>query len=374
VSENSERFLIVAVDRDGDMEAKTGIRSPLYGKETMLAAATKLAIADPEEADANAMFAAVREFDRLKASSVECEVAVVCGRMEGGFEADRKIRRELEFLLGREDYAGIVLVSDGAEDELIIPVVQSLKPITSIVRIVIKHSRTVEESYLILGRYLRMLVFDSRYSRWAIGVPGIMFILAGILILLNRTAEAALAILLILGSAAFVRGFNIDRFIAGVLTHRPSGYVRLFSIVATILIFLVALSSGSSYMVSVAPNQVAAVSTSPTAFLVYGPLLVGYFLQGSIALIWTSFGVYLVGGILANLSRGSLRLWRSAVALVILGLLYLPVNQFSDFLISGGRGSSVLLVTYVLLGLAVLFGVATVVYGRVRSRAATTRE
>ncbi len=358
------------------MEAKTRIHSPLYGRETMLSAATKLAIADPEEADANAMFAAVRELDQLKSKGVKCEVAVVCGRSESGFEADRKIRRELESLLGREEYTGIVLVSDGVEDQQVIPVIQSLKPITSLVRIVVKHSRTVEETYLVLGRYLRMLVFDSRYSRWAIGVPGIIFLLTGILVLLNRTAEAALAVLLILGSAAFVRGFNVDRFVAGMFTHRPSGYVRLFTIVATILIFLVALSSGSSYMASAAPNEVAAVVASPTAFLVYGSMLIGYFLQGSIALIWTSFGVYLVGGILATLSRGSIKAWRSAVALVILVLLYLPVNQFSTFLISGGRSSSVLLVTYVLLGLAAVFALATVVYSRVilKSRATAPRE
>ena len=93
MSEHVERFLILAVDRDGDLEAKAAVRSPIYGRDAMLAAATKLAIADPEEADANAMFAAVREFDRLRKEEIECEVAVACGKSDSGFAADMKIRR-----------------------------------------------------------------------------------------------------------------------------------------------------------------------------------------------------------------------------------------------------------------------------------------
>ncbi|MBI2648265.1 MAG: DUF373 family protein [Thaumarchaeota archaeon] len=157
MAEETERYLILAVDRDGDLVSNTGLRSPVYGRQDVLAAATQLAISDPEEADANAMFAAVREYDRLSKRGVECEVAAVCGTKESGFDADRKVRRELDFLLKREEYVGLVLVSDGVEDELVIPVIQTMKPITSVVRIIVKHSRTVEETYLVLGRYLRMV-------------------------------------------------------------------------------------------------------------------------------------------------------------------------------------------------------------------------
>ena len=54
--------MVLAVDRDGDLERKTRIRSPVFGREALMAAATTLAVADPEEADANALFAAVREY------------------------------------------------------------------------------------------------------------------------------------------------------------------------------------------------------------------------------------------------------------------------------------------------------------------------
>ena len=95
------KLLILAVDRDGDLESKTHVHSPVYGREQIVSAATQLAISDPEEADANALFAAVREYDRLERQGESCEVAAVCGVADSGLDADRKIRREVENVLGR---------------------------------------------------------------------------------------------------------------------------------------------------------------------------------------------------------------------------------------------------------------------------------
>ena len=43
-----ERVLVLAVDRDADLERKTRIRSPVFGRDEVMAAATTLAVADPE--------------------------------------------------------------------------------------------------------------------------------------------------------------------------------------------------------------------------------------------------------------------------------------------------------------------------------------
>ena len=75
-----------------------------------------------------------------------------------------------------------------------------------------------------LGRYLRMLVYDPRYSRFVIGVPGSIFVFAGVLILVGRAFEAGIAILLILGTAFLIRGFSLDK-LGGLDAQQPS--VRL---------------------------------------------------------------------------------------------------------------------------------------------------
>jgi putative membrane protein len=376
MSSPQERVLVLAVDRDGDLERKTRVRAPVSGREAVMSAATTLAVADPEEADANALFAAVKEFDKLRAQEMECDVGAVCGLEESGFKADRKIRREVEALLSRQQYSGIVLISDGAEDELIIPILQNLKPIVSVRRIVVKHSRSVEENYMVLGRYLRMLVFEPRYSKWAIGVPGIILLLAGILVLVGEAYLATLSILLILGAAFLVRGFNVDRTVAGMLSQKPYGYIRLFTIPTSILILIVGLSSGYSNMTDEAAilaqttgtNLIALVSASPSHFFEYGGTLIGYYLQGSLLFIWAAIGVYLAGTLLIQLVHGSRRAWRSLTGIVVLALLFFPMDQFSSYLVTGGTSSSILLLIYVFVGLAMVFSVVGTLYTRIRGR------
>ena len=125
----TERYLVLCVDRDDDLGRKTGISTPVVGREGVVSAATSLAIADPEEADANSIFAAVKKLDELNRMGLSCEVAVACGTPNGGFEADRKLRHEVEGVLGSGTYTGIVFVSDGGEDEQIMPVLQGMKQI-----------------------------------------------------------------------------------------------------------------------------------------------------------------------------------------------------------------------------------------------------
>jgi putative membrane protein len=373
--QEQEKLLVLAVDRDGDLESKTRVRSPVYSREDVVAAATELAIADPEEADANSMFAAVREYDKLVANGVSCQVAVVCGVSESGIDADRKIRKEVERVLSRDGFTGIILVSDGADDEQVLPVLQSLKPITSVVRIAVKYSRTVEETYMVLGKYLRMLVFDPRYSKWVVGVPGVILLFAGVLVLFGHAYEAGIAILLIVGTTFLVRGFGIDRSIQLMLSQRPYGYLRIFSAVAGTLIFLVGLSAGFTYIGKTIPSVLNLVSANPSLFLIYGPQITGYYLQGSLPVLWAAFAVYLIGSLLAHLARGSNRVWRDGVLIVLLGLLYLPMDEFAAVLTGpGSASSSVLLISYVLVGLALTFAVVTAVYSRIRTRSPLLKE
>ena len=91
----STKLLVICVDRDDDVGRKAKARTPVQGRDACVDLATKLAIADPEEADANAIFAAVKLNDDLQLKGHSSEVAVVAGLHHGGFEADQKLRREL---------------------------------------------------------------------------------------------------------------------------------------------------------------------------------------------------------------------------------------------------------------------------------------
>jgi putative membrane protein len=370
----TEKYLVLCVDRDNDLGEKARVNTPLFGRDQVVDAATKLALADPEEADANALFAAVKKYDELQKEKLNCEIAVVCGDDEGGYRADRKVRAQVDSLLKQLNFVGIIFVSDGGDDEHVIPILQNMRPIVSVERVTVKHSQTVEETYLVLGRYLRMLIFDTRYSRWALGVPGVLLLLAGILIISGRIFEAQLATLLIVGGAFFVRGFNVDRAVAGLLSRGPYGYIRVFSDVSASILMLAGLTSGYDFMVTKAGPTITAVSANPGLFLNYGAELVGYFINGALLIIWVGIAVGAAGTLLSNIARDSPRWRREAFVLVMLVLLYFPVNTFSLFLIGGTGPSTILLVSYILVGLAAIFGLTVFIYPRVRIRPTQERE
>jgi putative membrane protein len=373
MSQGEEKYLILCVDRDDDLGTKAKVESPVVGRDLALAAATKLALADPEEADANAIFAAVKKYDELIRAQMPCEIAVVCGETNRGFEADRRIGKQVATVLTRSRCTGVLLVSDGGEDEQVIPIIQGLKPIVSVQRIAVKHSQTVEETYQVLGRYLRMLIFDPHYSRYFLGVPGLVLVLGAILTAAGRGYEAALSALLIIGGACLVRGFNIDRTVAGLLQRGPTGYIRFFSMMSAVIVVVAGIDNG---YVSMMADTVAvnAVSTNFSQILIYGGPLAGYLIGGSLNLVWIGIGIYAAGALLSHIARDSVRWRRDGYVIVMLGILYFPVRTFSDFLVKGTEAATFSLISYVLIGLAIIFLLTVTIYPRVRTRPAADND
>ena len=370
MSEAAEKFLVLCVDRDNDLGVKARIQTPVVGRESAVAAATKLALTDPEEADANAIFAAVKKYDELLRAETACEVAIVCGDVNRGFEADRRLGKQVASVIAGSDYSGVVLVSDGGEDEQVIPIVQSLKPIVSVERVTVKHSERVEETYEVLGRYLKMLIFDPHYSKYALGVPGLILILAGILTVVGRVTEASLATVLILGGAFLIRGFSVDRTVMGLIHRGPTGYMRLISMIGAILVVIVGLDTGYVSMMG-DTSAINAIVANWTQFFVYGGTLIGLYLEGSLNPVWIGLAIYAIGALLSHAARDSIRWRRDAYALVMLAILYFPLLTFSNFLVRGTSEATFFLISYILLGLAAIFVLTITIYPRVRAKSPT---
>ncbi|MGD2066853.1 MAG: DUF373 family protein, partial [Candidatus Bathyarchaeota archaeon] len=179
-----ERILILCVDRDDDLGMKAGINTPVLGRKENVNAAASLALRDPEEADANAMFEAVRIYDNLKKNTKgeeEHEVATIAGSDLHGIEADRQLVAELTEVLEVFKATDVILVTDGYADEMVLPLIESRVPVTSVRRIVIQHSKSIEETAALFSRYLKLLYENPRYSRMILGLPGILFLVLGAL-------------------------------------------------------------------------------------------------------------------------------------------------------------------------------------------------
>ena len=295
----------MCVDRDNDIGMKAGVKTPILGREDMIEAATKLALKDPEEADANALFGAVRVYDTLNAGRKDelYQVAAIAGSELGEVTADRKLTEELKETLTRFPAKDVVLVTDGFADETVIPIIQSHVSIMSVKRIVVRHSQSIEESYAVFSRYLRRVVEEPQYSKLAFGVPGIILIVLAALWYFNLLVYAGLAFMLILGSLLLVRGFGVDKRVMALSLMGPTIYIRLVTALAGLAIMVVNVYQTYTYVSSQVWTSV--------------PPIIGTILVRATDLTIVAFTVFFVGSGVYYYFVHDTRMWRDVVGVVM---------------------------------------------------------
>ena len=196
-----KHVLVVCVDRDDDLGRKADVQGPVIGRDRNVEAATALAIKDPGEADANAMFAAVKKFDELKQYYSNVEIVTLTGHGKGGFKSDKIINSQLDAVFEKFQADGIVLVTDGAEDDSVMPILQSRAKIISKETVVIKQAQAVESTYYTIKEALK----DPYLARIVFGIPGIILMLYFALGTLSLQVLA-----FIFGVYLILKGFGIE--------------------------------------------------------------------------------------------------------------------------------------------------------------------
>jgi len=335
----AERILVLCVDRDDDLGMKAGINTPVLGRKENVNAAASLALRDPEEADANAMFEAVRIYDNLKKSAKgkeEHEVATIAGSDLEGVEADRQLVAELTEVLNEFPATDVILVTDGYTDEMVLPLIESRVPVTSVRRIVIQHSKSIEESAALFSRYMKVLVENPRYSRMLLGLPGILLIVLGVLWFYNLLSYAGQALAIVVGGFLFIRGFRIDKtarnFYKWMKEYSPPTFtvqIAGFSAIAGILLILVGGYLGGTAVANVVAT-LAETGADPFAQV---PRLIGEFLYGSTYLIAIGICVILSGRAVRWFFERDFRLWRTIVIVVGVAWSSVMFVQASQILI-----------------------------------------
>ena len=358
---SQSRLLVLCIDRDDDIGTKGGIETPIVGRDQCINAGTRLAIEDPEDADGNAIFGAVKTYEELVSKGYNVEVAVVAGKFNRGVEADEKISREVQVILEKYNATGAVIVSDGEDDETVLPVIQSRVPVVSVQRIIIRHSRSVEYSYAVFGRYLKALMYDPQYSKFFLGVPGTLLLAGGLAVAFDATKWLTVMILAILGGAFMVRAFDVDRAIGSLGRMGPTDFIKIFSVIGGVLMMLAAIANGISSI----PHDIP-VTQMDALQIISNKTVVGSFAKGMITMMWIGIATVMAGVLLSNWLKGSAHAMADILRLVVLGLLYIPVLQFTDVLTLAT--SPFTLVSSLLIGLAVSLVAAAFLYQHFRHR------
>ncbi|WP_198362135.1 DUF373 family protein [Thermococcus pacificus] len=215
------KALVLAIDRDDDFGQKAGVEGPVIGRDACVDAALKLSLADPEDSDANVVYAAVKLHDELKESGEfdEVEVALITGHPKVGLKSDMELARQLEEVLKVFPADGVIPVTDGAEDEQIFPIITSRVPILTSHRVVVKQSEGIETTYYIIYRYMKEILSDPEVAKVVLGIPGMILLLYGIARLISVwypesvkiiSATITGTILLLIGGYFFTKGFRFN--------------------------------------------------------------------------------------------------------------------------------------------------------------------
>ena len=243
--ENDKFLLVLCVDRDNDIGTYLNVKTPIIGEKNVLDAAIKYAIVNPEDSDANAMFAAIQTYNELKKiKNDKIEVAVIAGLPEEGIKGDIKLLKEFDSILSQKPIEGVVLISDGPTDEQVIPLIQSRIPIVSVRRVIVQQSRGIEESFVLVLRYMRRLVEDERYRKYTLGIPGI-FIMLYVFLSNSMPNYAWPLIIFLFGATLFFKGFSLDDTFRKMYSTQPTMFT---SIIISILLLFLAVIGGLTYI------------------------------------------------------------------------------------------------------------------------------
>ena len=356
----ANKLLVICVDRDNDIGEKAGITTPVIGRNACIDAAQRLALEDPEDADSNSMFAAIKTYEDLISKGYQVEVVIVAGIKKRGVQADEKILMEIKKISESFSANGAVIVSDGEDDESVIPVIQNVLPVISVQRVVMKVSRSVEYSYAVFGKYLKMLAYDSKYSKFFLGVPGILLLIGGIGTIFGYTAEIFAVLVSILGAAFLIRAFDVDRAWSNLTKPTPMGFIRIFTMVAGILIILSSIPAGINSI-----DQKLIEKDSELISIITDKIVIGQFVIGVLPTLWIGLGAIFAGVLLSNWIGGIPRQISDILRIIVLVALYPITSQFIIIMMNYDVGS-ITLVPPLLAGLAATLISATILFKKYR--------
>ena len=173
IPEAEMKTLVLCVDRDDDLGSKAGVNGPVIGRDENLKAGIALGLADPEEVDTNTIFSGVQLYDDLVKRGMDAEVATISGDKHVGFQSDLILTNQLENVLEVVKPDRALLVSDGAEDESVYPLVSSRVKVDSVRRVYVKQSKSIEGTYYMI---MKTLQDEKMRIKWIVPVSLVLII------------------------------------------------------------------------------------------------------------------------------------------------------------------------------------------------------
>ncbi len=198
-------------------------------------------------------------------------------------------------------------------------------------RVIVQQSQEIETTVIILMNYIK------RYARIVLGIPGIFFIAAAILYLLNQLQYLSSMFLLLVGSTLAIKGFKLDTAVKKMLTGR----IEFFTMVSGLIIIF-------SVLFAIYQSIFTKTNLSLSTLLI----------ETSSTYLWLiilGFVVWFSGGVVEALIKGSKVVWDRVTLIVTTVTLYPVLLNSLPILLFGYSPERLLnLLIYVMLGMVVV--------------------
>ncbi len=316
-----KKILIICIDRDADILQKVGAKGPIVGRENVMDIAVRLGLADPTDTDTNTLFESLKLYDNFKKEGKDIEIVTLVGSPDVGVTSDMEISRQLTKVLGKWKADGAIVVTDGAEDEFILPIIQSKLDVISLSRVIVRQSEKLESTYYMIKEFLFDMVNDPKLSRLIIGLPGI----AAVLYVLFPQYGWRL-IVGVLGVFLVIKGFALeDPIQKGIDEFKSSfiaGKISFFTYAVSALLGIVGVWQGY--------NEVLKIGDSYTNLYLLDAT--PHFIAGSIDLLTYAAIVALIGKSIDAISEGQ-SVWKYISLTVFTVAMWLILGAVSQFLL-----------------------------------------
>lgn len=218
-----------------------GVEPPVVGRPAVEGLVTTVGITDPENSQVNCILEGLRVASELEEEAI---VAVLAGVGEG-VGGERDIARQLDDIIATHDPDSAVVVVDSAENERLVPVVESRLPVDAVDRVVVRQARDIESTYYLLKQFLG----DEQLRRTVLVPVGLTLLAFPALLAIFDSFTVALgAIATVFGLLLLYKGlrigFLLTEFAADVREALYGGQVSVVTYVVAGGLALVGLFLG----------------------------------------------------------------------------------------------------------------------------------
>ena len=235
--------LVVSIDRGADVAGDAD--APVVGWEAVESLVTDFGVEDPEDSHVNCLLESLRVARDLEDAGDDTVVAMLSG-VGDPVSIDRAVARQTDQIVEKYDLDSAVVVVDSAEDERLVPIIESRLTVDAVDRVVIRQARDIESTYYLLKQFLA-----DEELRETVFVPvGAALLVFPVLLLVFGQVTIALgAIAAFFGGFLLYKGLGIDELLERLSAQAQealySGQVALVTYVVAGGLALIGLFAGA---------------------------------------------------------------------------------------------------------------------------------